>query len=191
MDRSIIIAAAEGDKKAFKTIFELYVPKMRPIALRYARTNFEAEDILQESFLKVYRNLKTFKNDGSFEGWVKRIVVNTALNHYEKYRKDYQQDNFEMMDEGVLGQEDAMEIEEINPSQLLKIVQNLPDGYRLVINLHVLEDYSYKEIAVLMKISEGTVRSQYSKARRYIKKILAELQNKQKTSLINKDTNHK
>ena len=191
MDRSIIIAASEGNKNAFRTIFELYVPKMRPVALRYARTNFEAEDILQEAFLKIYRKLNTFKHDGSFEGWIKRIVINTALNHYEKFQKDFQQDNFEFMEEGVMGIEEAREIDEVNPSQLLSIVQNLPDGYRIVINLYVLEDYSYKEIAHLLGISEGTVRSQYSKARRHIKKILAELQNKEKTSLINKDTNQK
>lgn len=188
MDKSIIIAAAEGDKKAFRTIFDFFVPKMRPVALRYARTDFEAEDILQEAFVKIYHKLNTFKFEGSFEGWIKRIVVNTALNHYEKYQKDYKLDNIDTLDEEELGTEEAKDIDEVKPSELLNIVQNLPDGYRLVMNLYVLEDYSHKEIAQMLGISEGSARSQYSKARRHIKKVLAGLRNKEKTRLINKDT---
>jgi len=188
MDRSIIAAAAEGDRKAFRTIFNYYVPKMKPIALRYARTGFEAEDILQEAFVKIYYKLNSFKFEGSFEGWIKRIVVNTALNHYEKYRKDYDLENIETLEEEELGIEEAKDIDEVVKSELLTIIQNLPDGYRLVMNLYVLEEHSHKEIAEMLGISEGSSRSQYSKARRHIKKTLSGLRNKENTRLINKDT---
>jgi RNA polymerase sigma factor (sigma-70 family) len=188
MDRSIITAAAGGDKKAFRTIFNFFVPKLRPVALRYARTDFEAEDILQEAFVKVYNNLNTYKFQGSFEGWIKRIVINTALNHYDKHKKDYQLDSIENVEEEDLGIEEAKDIDEIEPSLLLSIFQNLPDGYRIVMNLYVLEDYSHKEIAQMLGISEGSSRSQFSKARKYIKKVLAGLRNDNQTNLLNKDT---
>lgn len=187
MDRSIITAAAEGDKQAFRTIFEFFVPKLRSVALRYARTEFEAEDILQEAFVKIYHNLKTYKFEGSFEGWIKRIVINTALNHYDKHKKDYQLDSIEKIEEEELGIEEAKDIDEVEPSMLLSILQKLPDGYRLVMNLYVLEDYSHKEIAQMLGISEGSSRSQFSKARKHIKKLLAELRNNNKTNLLSKD----
>ena len=87
MDPSIIKAASQGDIKAFKKLFEYYTPRMRPVAMLYARTVFEADDILQEGFLRVYTHLRTYKHEGSFEGWVRRIIVNTALNMH-KARKN-------------------------------------------------------------------------------------------------------
>jgi len=188
MDKSIITAAAEGDKQAFRTIFNFFVPRLRSVALRYARTEFEAEDILQEAFVKIYHNLKKYKFEGSFEGWIKRIVINTALNHYDKYKKDYQLDNIETYEEEDLGIEEAKDIDEVEHSELLSIVQKLPDGYRLVMNLYVLEGFSHREIGHALGISEGSARSQYSKARKHIKKTLAGLRNNNKTNLINKDS---
>lgn len=83
-------------------LYLIFVPKLRPVALRYARTDFEAEDILQEAFVKVYNNLNTYKFQGSFEGWIKRIVINTALNHYDKHKKDYQLDSIEKLKKKIL-----------------------------------------------------------------------------------------
>src|SRR4051812_42210087 len=99
MDISIIKEAVQGDIKAFKKIFDYYLPKMRPVSLRYVQTNFEADDILQESFVKIYNNLKDFKFEGSFEGWVRKIVVNTALNHHKKNQNYASFERIETADE--------------------------------------------------------------------------------------------
>lgn len=180
MDILVISAAAEGNVKAFREIFDFYLPKMRPIALRYARTSMEADDILQESFVKVFHNLKNFKFEGSFEGWVKRIVVNTALTHFKKHDVFYDSESIDDVSETEIGWENIAELEESSPSEILNIINQLPPGYKLVFNLYVLEDYSHKEIAEMIGISEGSSRSQYSKARKMIKKIFSKQHNNQK-----------
>lgn len=173
LKQDIISKAIKGDVSAFKIIFDYYLPKMRPICLRYAYTTFEAEDILQESFIKVFNNIKDFKSEGSFEGWVKRIVINTALNHHKKNIRHYNQENIEEVNESILGSEEIADIESAPPSELMKLIQELPEGYKLVFNLYVFEEYSHKEIANALDISEGTSRSQYSKAKKMINKLLS------------------
>lgn len=169
MDESTIILAANGDIKAFKKIFDLYLPKMRPIANRYALSNLETEDILQESFVKIYYNLKSFKFSGSFEGWIRRIVVNTSINHYKKNKNSCLSDdiyNLEIAD----GIEDDEEII-TDGENLLNLIRELPPGYKMVLNLYVFEDYNHSEIADMLGISEGTSRSQYSKAKKMLRKL--------------------
>lgn len=176
MDISVISAASKGDVKAFKEIFNHYLPKMRPIALRYASTSMEADDILQESFVKVFHNLKNFKFEGSFDGWLKRIVVNTALALIKKDKHFHDVDNIEDIAETDI----PMETEEIGDAEVAEIVAaigKLPPGYKAVFNLYVMEEYSHKEIADMLGISEGSSRSQYSKAKRMIKKLLSKQHN--------------
>lgn len=185
MEELTIKEGAKGDIKAFKKIFDYYLPKMRPIAARYAYTVFETDDILQESFVKVFHNLRHFQFKGSFEGWIKRIVVNTAINHYKNNRTLYLSDHIEEVDEEMLGSEEMLE--EAEPSQLLAILQELPEGYKMVFNLYVFEDYSHKEIADMLSISEGTSRSQYSKARKMLLKLLLRQRNKDFSTLITKE----
>lgn len=179
MHISVISAASKGDVKAFREIFDHYLPKMRPIALRYASTSLEADDILQESFVKVFHNLKNFKFEGSFDGWLKRIVVNTALALIKKDRHFQELDNIEDIAEAdiVLEGEDVVEAE---VSEILVVIGTLPTGYKTVFNLYVMEEYSHKEIGEMLGISEGSSRSQYSKAKKMIKRLLTKQHNASK-----------
>lgn len=182
MDQSIIREAILGNNKAFKKIFDTFLPKMRPVALRYVHTVFEADDVLQESFVKIYQHLKNFKHEGSFEGWIRRIVVNTALNHYKKNNKYYAFEKIEAVHEDQVQADE--EIAGLEPLQLLGFIQELPPGYKMVFNLYVLDDLSHKEIAELLDISEGTSRSQYSKAKNMLKIKMSRQQNDHKSSLL-------
>jgi RNA polymerase sigma factor (sigma-70 family) len=191
MEKAIIVAASKGDKKSFRMIFDYYLPRMHPVALRYARTVLEADDILQDSFVKIYENIKNYKFTGSFDRWVKVIVINTALNYYKKHRQFY---SFESMQEV---QEEAMEetlemededdlIEEVDMSIILEAIDNLPEGYKMVFNLYVFEEYLHKEIATMLGISEGTSRSQFCRARNMLKKNIYKQRNASRYSLNTK-----
>ncbi|MFN6944972.1 MAG: RNA polymerase sigma factor [Cytophagaceae bacterium] len=186
MEESVIQKAVKGDIQAYKKIFDFYMPRMRPLCLRYVRTDFEADDILQESFIKIFKNLKQFQFKGSFEGWIKRIVINTALTYYKKNFTLFVIDNVEEIDESDIEQDTVGEIEDTDTSDLLKIIDELPPGYKLVFNLYVMEDYSHKEIADMLGISEGSSRSQYSKAKKMIIKLLSRQRNEDKSSLLRK-----
>jgi RNA polymerase sigma factor (sigma-70 family) len=187
MEISVIKSAVQGDILAFKNIFDFYLPKMRPVSLRYAFTDFEADDILQESFIKVYHNLKDFKFEGSFEGWIRRIVVNTALNHR---KKNINYLVLEPLDEVSDIKEEwdfVEELDEVVPSELMKIIDLLPEGYKLVFNLYVFDDLPHRQIGKMLGISEGSSRSQYSKAKKMIKKLMSRQRNEEKSSLARKE----
>jgi RNA polymerase sigma factor (sigma-70 family) len=187
MEISTIKEAVQGDIKAFKKLFDYYLPKMRPVCLRYVHTNFEADDILQESFVKIYHNLKYFKFEGSFEGWVRRIVVNTALNHHKKNQNYASFDRLEEVNEANTEWDFVEEIEETEPSALMKMINKLPEGYKIVFNLYVFEDLTHKEIGKMLEITEGSSRSQYSKAKKMIKKMISRQRIDEKSSLIRKE----
>ena len=174
MEESVIKAASSGDKKAFKRIFDVFLPRMRPVCLRYARTSFEADDILQESFIKVHKYLSTFNYQGSFEGWIRRIVVNTALNHYKKNTNLLVTDQLETVGEELIDSELQKDVDNIEESELIKLIEKLPEGYKLVFKMYVLDDLSHKEIGEILEISEGTSRSQYAKAKKYLKKLIVQ-----------------
>lgn len=144
------------------------------VCLKYSRNYEDAEDTLQDSFLTIFKKIKQYKNKGSFEGWMKRIAIHTAL---EKYRSKSQLKI--IIDENV--KEEVIEVNdlntEINVDYLLRIIQKLPDRYRLVFNLYVLDNFSHKEIANMLKISMGTSKSNLSRARHLLKK---EIENHQK-----------
>lgn len=174
IDTSTIIAASNGDKRSFRMIFEHYAPQMRPVALHYARTVFETDDIIQESFMRIYTNLKSYKHEGSFVGWIRRVVVNTALNMRRAGQNLHSiMDPLDSIDENEVVDEDLQDLELAEPSTLMRIIDTLPEGYKMVFSLYVFEDMSHKEIASILGISEGTSRSQYSKSKKYILKLLA------------------
>ena len=156
-----------------RMLFEKYAPKMMSVCLRYANDTMEAEDIMQEGFIKVFQYLHQFKFEGSFEGWLRRIIVNTAIRHLEKKKihfKDIDENSTEAPQLAPyayahLGQED-----------LLKLISQLPDGYRMVFNLNVIEGYSHDEIATMLNIQPGTSRSQLVKARKMLQEQITQLQ---------------
>jgi len=143
--------------------------------MRYCKRREEAEDVLHEGFIKVFRNVKSFRGDGSFEGWIKRIMINTSLSYYHASLKQYFLSGVEEMeempadddDDGVYGNAPSR-------SELLGLIQDLPDGYRFVFNMYVFEDFSHKEIAAELGISVNTSKSQLAKARRRLQKKLRE-----------------
>ena len=146
------------------------------VCLKYSKNYQDAEDTLQDSFLVIFKKIAQYKNKGSFEGWLKRITINTAL---QKYRKKAPLQIVKELDDTketiILDLDD----QRLDINFLLNLIQQLPDRYRLVFNLYVLDNYSHKEIADLLEISEGTSKSNLSRARKILKKQLEEHQQKE------------
>ncbi len=160
----LIKKCKKKNTKAQEQLYQLYSSKLFSICLKYSNDYSSAEDILQDAFMTIFDKINQYKNTGSFEGWIKRITINTAL---QKYRK---QKLFEIINEEQI-EETEIEIEEdeISLDYLLKIIQQLPDRYRLVFNLYVLDGYSHKEIAEMLEISVGTSKSNLARARYILK----------------------
>jgi RNA polymerase sigma factor (sigma-70 family) len=175
MDKSVITKAAQGDKKSFKMIFEYYLPVMRPVAMRYAKSHVESEDILQDSFIKVYCKINSYKFQGEFAGWIKSIVINTALNYYRRNKNLYSYQQLDSLaDIKSVPEEEGDNdlLTGIDSDAILEAVKELPDGYRIVFNLFVFENHSHRQIAEMLNITEVTSRTQFFKARKLLKKIL-------------------
>jgi len=138
---------------------------MYAVCLRYARSSSDAADILQEGFVKVFTKLDQFQFQGSFEGWVRRIMINTALRTYQRQRFDYETTGLETLPESPV-EPDALAA--LSEAELLRLISRLPDGYRVVFNMVAIEGYSHAEVADLLGIQESTSRSQLTKARRWL-----------------------
>ena len=164
-ERELIKGCLNGDRRCQETLYDRYARRMYAVCLRYARHEMEAEDIMQEAFIRVYEKLKDFRMEGSLEGWVRRIMVHTAINHYRK--KSFQQERFglERLPEEPV-EADAMGL--LGQQELLDMIASLPDGYRTVFNLFAIEGYDHAEIAELLGCGESTSRSQLAKARRLL-----------------------
>jgi RNA polymerase sigma factor (sigma-70 family) len=164
----LIKRAAEGDDAAFKGIYDQISGKMYSLCLRYATSKDEANDFFQDGFIKLYRNLSAFRHDGSFEGWARRIFVTTCLDELKKKRIP-----FADLDESIniKGSETSV-LDKLSHDQLMKIITDLPSGYRTIINLYVIEDYSHKEIGEMLGITESGSKSKLHKARTYLKNLL-------------------
>ena len=138
---------------------------MYAVCLRYARSTADASDILQEGFVKVFTKMDQFNFQGSFEGWVRRIMVNTALRTYQRQRFDFEQSGYERLPDMPV---DPDALATLSEKELLLLIAKLPDGYRVVFNLVAIEGYSHAEAAELLGIQESTSRSQLTKARRWL-----------------------
>jgi RNA polymerase sigma factor (sigma-70 family) len=168
-EKSLIKRCLNRDPLAQKYLYDLYSKKLYGICLRYGQSDEEAQDILQDSFVKIFTKLDTFQNTGSFEGWMKRIVSNTAIEYYRKRIDIVEVDEFTLSPYLSSQADTNLETEE-----LLKLIQNLPDGYRIVFNMYAIEGYNHGEIALKLGISEGTSKSQYSRAKVYLQKKIEE-----------------
>jgi RNA polymerase sigma factor (sigma-70 family) len=171
----LIEGCLAGKRKAQNELYKRFSPLLYGICLRYAANRFEAQDILQEGFIKVFSALSTFEKKGSFEGWVKRIVINNAINHIRRNAAKHLFTEFSELENIP---ETIQETEEISPPDskiMLKLIQELPDGYRMVFNLYVFEEYSHKEIAEFSGISENTSKTQLMRARHLLQKKISEL----------------
>ncbi len=162
---------ASGDRKAQTALYNLFAPKMYGVCLNYSRDAAEAEDNLHDGFIRIFTKINQFGFNGSFEGWIRRIMVNTSL---EKFRKNNQLFPVEdmMVYESLHFTEETLS--SISADDLLTIIQQLPPRYRMVFNLYAIEGYSHQEIAKMMEINEGTSKSNLSRARVILQKKVIE-----------------
>ncbi|TAE18563.1 MAG: RNA polymerase sigma factor [Bacteroidetes bacterium] len=163
-----------GQAHAQQKLYQQFYGKMMSVCLRYAKDREEAQDILQEGFIKVFASLSHFKNEGSLEGWVRRIMVNTAINHYHRYKKQQAETSLDhdLQEQYSLTHnfDDIDVIQKINYEELLLLIRSLPPAYQTVFNLYVIEGYSHKEIGEMLQINEGTSKSNLAKARMKLQK---------------------
>lgn len=161
-ENDLIDGCLQGDRKMQHELYQRFAPKMYGVCLRYAANAAEAEDILQEGFIKVFGKLQSFRREGSFEGWVRRIFVNTAIEHFRK--KSYLQPITDK-EEGSYEAKSLSVLDSLAEKDIIGLVQQLSPGYRTVFNLYVIEGYTHREIAEQLGISEGTSKSQLSRAK--------------------------
>lgn len=160
-EKELIEGCRKGSRASQKALYDHFCKKMMVVCLRYAKSTAEAEDILQEGFVRVFQGLDGFRQDAKLETWMTRIMVNTALNHHRK--KLYL---FPMVDiEKTDLTEDEISLSGLHFSELIKMIQTLPQGCQIVFNLFAIEGYSHSEISEKLGISEGTSKSQYARAR--------------------------
>ena len=174
---AVIDGCIAGERRSQQRVYELFYGKMMSVCLRYTKNHDQAKDILQDGFIKVFRNLAKFNRDGSFEGWVRRIMVNTAIDHFRRARHSYlllgedrRMDEFE-----DLAEEEDNEVDEtmeLKPADVINAMQKLTPAYRTVFNLYVFEEMTHKEIAETLDINIGTSKSNLAKAKNNLKRLL-------------------
>jgi RNA polymerase sigma factor (sigma-70 family) len=173
-DNTLVIKCLEGDRAAQQVLFERYSRRMMGVCLRYSATKEQAEDVLQIGFIKVFTKLNDYSRKGSLEGWIRRIMVNTSLDEIRnnnKFRLDVDIEDVAYKIEDTSINSDLLEHED-----LLKLIQQMPEGYKMVFNMFAIEGYTHKEIAKELNISENTSKSQYSRARNYLRLRLEEIE---------------
>ncbi len=176
--KAIIDGCLQNDRRSQEQLFKLFYGKMLPVCIRYVSDRDTAQEVLQEGFIKVFEKLGAFDHKGSFEGWIRRIVANTAIDAIRKSKKDpYRTDNdndFKIGAEDLMVDREEMETLDLKAQVAMEAVQKLSPAYRAVFNLYVLEEYSHKEIGAILGISEGTSKSNLAKAKMNLQKILSE-----------------
>lgn len=158
-----------GNRKSQKELYDMYAPKMFAICLRYTKNQMDAEDTLQEGFVKLYNNLHRFRGEGSFDGWVRRIFVNTAIEHIRK--KNLNVTNGEGL-ENTIADKRKSALDNLYEKDIIKTSMNLSEGYRTVFNLYAVEGFSHKEIANHLGITESTSKSQFSRAKAILRNVI-------------------
>ncbi len=167
-EKKLVELCLKKDSNALDMLYNQYSGKMFGVCLRYAKNRNDAQDLLHDGFIKVYTSLTEYKNEGSFEGWIRRIMINTAINFYKRNSRyffsmnDTEELLFDSYHDGI--------IEQISTLELLGYINNMPDGYRIVFNMYVIEGYQHNEIAEKLGISAATSKTQLMKARRYLMK---------------------
>jgi RNA polymerase sigma factor (sigma-70 family) len=159
----IIKGCREGKKRSQESLYKLMASKMLGVCMRYAKDQFEAEDMMQSGFVKVFRKIEMYKGDGSFEGWVRRIMVNTSIEFYRKNLRSLNVVDISEIQEQEVST--SFDMSSINVKDLMQLIQGLSVGYRMVFNMYAIEGFSHKEIAAELGITEGASKSQLSRAR--------------------------
>ncbi|RKD17290.1 RNA polymerase subunit sigma-70 [Pelobium manganitolerans] len=170
----LVVGCQKGNRQSQELLYKSTAAKMLGICMRYAKDRFEAEDMMQTGYIKVFKKLGEYRGEGSFEGWMRRIMVNTSI---EFYRKNLRNLNVVDIDEDVNQQWSSdFDMSQIHAKDLMRLVQNLSNGYRLVFNMYAIEGYSHKEIAEKLGITEGASKSQLSRARAILKEQVLKLE---------------
>jgi RNA polymerase sigma-70 factor (ECF subfamily) len=173
-EKKILAGCIKGRQSAQRELFEKYSRLLLGVCNRYAQSIEEAEDIMQDGFVKIFLNIKEFKGDGSLVAWMRRIMINTAITHYHKMRKHRYHDDLDEVSESRF-EERTWEESEFTREELFNVIRSMPDGYRMVFNLYALEGYKHREIAEILEIDENTSKSQYSRARKWLQERLIKL----------------
>ncbi|WP_286007822.1 RNA polymerase sigma factor [Barnesiella viscericola] len=172
-ERKLIEACKHNDARAQRQLYETFARKMMSVCLRYADNREMAEDFLQEGFIKVFSSIRSYNYEGSFEGWIRRIFVNTALEALRK--NDLLRNGVELDSLAPQQEADYSAVDRISADELLELIAQLPPGFRTVFNMFAIEGYSHREIAQALHITESTSRSQYTRAKRQLQKWINEL----------------
>jgi RNA polymerase sigma-70 factor (ECF subfamily) len=162
-----------GERKSQELLYKSLASRMLGVCMRYAKDRFEAEDMLQMGFVKVFKKVSEFRGDGSFEGWIRRVMVNTAI---ETYRKNQRMLSVVDIDEVYDAPQSTFDMSGLETKDLLKLINQLSAGYKLVFNMYVIEGYSHREIAEQLGITEGASKSQLSRARAILKEKILKME---------------
>ncbi len=171
-EEALLQACLKNQPAAQQELYSKYSPKMLAVCYRFARNREDAEDMLQESFIRVFTQIHQFQNKGSFEGWIRRIIVHTCINHLKKHKK--------FNDCVDITQAHTLQVREdsvpsiIQAKQVIECIRMLPIGYRTVLNLFAIDGYNHREIATMLDIEESTSRSQYTRAKAMLEQILVQ-----------------
>jgi RNA polymerase sigma-70 factor (ECF subfamily) len=183
-DSQLVIACKKQDRNAQRVLYERYAPTMMAVCLRYSGEEETARDLLHDGFIRAFTQIGSFSGKGSFEGWLRRIFVNLALEYYRKEKQKYrfiEEYSYINADESETPADNSLDIEDIPEKEVLDMIKNLPPGYRAVFNMYIFEEMSHKEIARVLGINEAASRSQFYRAKNMLReKISAILHNKQK-----------
>jgi RNA polymerase sigma factor (sigma-70 family) len=167
---ALILGCMQNDPAAQRELYNRFSPKMLPVCYRFAPSREDAEDMLQEGFIKVFMQIHTFENKGAFEGWVRRIIVHTCINLLKKNKRFNESLDLEHASSLHVKEETLPSI--MQAKQVVECIRLLPIGYRTVLNLYAIEGYSHKEIAEMLDIEESTSRSQYTRSKNMLETIL-------------------
>ena len=179
-DSQLILACKKQDRNAQKALYERYAPLMMAVCMRYCRDEETARDLLHDGFIRIFTQIGSYRGNGSFEGWMRRIFVNSAL---ENYRKEKQKNRF-LEEYGFMQtnitetpEDELLDIENIPREEVLEMIRALPPGYRTVFNLFIFEELSHREIAHLLGINEAASRSQFFRAKTILQKKITAMLN--------------
>lgn len=172
-NEQLVKKCLEKDALAQKYLFDTFSKKMMGVCLRYSKDAEEAQDVLQIGFVKVFEKLHVFNNEGSLEGWIRKIIVNSALDQIRKNKKFENNVDLDLVDY-QLPSNNGNALDQMSANDLLKIIQQMPNGFRTVFNLYAIEGYTHQEISDQLNISINTSKSQYSRARVYLQKVILE-----------------
>ncbi|MCH8317914.1 MAG: RNA polymerase sigma factor [Bacteroidetes bacterium] len=183
-EQQLLKGCIKNDRKCQEALYDLYAEDMFGVCLGYSGDHDSAKDILQEGFIKVFKNIKKFKGKGSLKSWIRKIIVNTAIDHYrqaanQRVFTEIEDDAYIFIEENVLSQ--------INTDELLGLIQKLPGGYRTVFNLYAVEGFSHKEIAEKLQINIGTSKSQLFRAKRLLQGWVLQLDEEKEIMTVIKE----